>query len=97
MKSADWDGFRDPDQLIYRNYTLIQDGQESFVDGLLEDHSRNEHDPSMPDAWTELLGRMYSAVALSNACRADVVQLPRCAIAGEYDLKAASCSRLGII
>jgi toluene monooxygenase system protein E len=60
LRSADWDGFRDPDQSIYRNYTLIQDGQESFVDGLLEDHSRNEHDPSLPDAWTELLGRIYT-------------------------------------
>lgn len=60
LKASDWDGFRDPDQLIYRNYTLIQDGQESFVDGLIEDHSRNEHDTSMPDTWTELLGRMYT-------------------------------------
>jgi toluene monooxygenase system protein E len=60
LKSSDWDGFRDPDQLIYRNYTLIQDGQESFVDGLIEDHSRNEHDVSMPDAWSQLLGNLYT-------------------------------------
>jgi toluene monooxygenase system protein E len=60
LKSANWDGFRDPDQLIYRNYTLIQDGQEAFVDGLIEDHSRNEHDVSMPDQWTQLLGRFYT-------------------------------------
>jgi toluene monooxygenase system protein E len=60
LKAGDWDGFRDPDQLIYRNYTLIQDGQESFVDGLLEDYSRNEHDVSMPDEWTALLGRYYT-------------------------------------
>ncbi len=60
LKATDWDSFRDPDQLIYRNYTLIQDGQESFVDGLLEDYSRNEHDVSMPDEWTALLGRHYT-------------------------------------
>jgi toluene monooxygenase system protein E len=60
LKSADWDGFRDPDQLIYRNYTLIQDGQESFVDGLIEDHNRNEHDSSLSDTWAEVLGRMYT-------------------------------------
>jgi toluene monooxygenase system protein E len=60
LKAADWDGFRDPDQLIYRNYTLIQDGQEAFVDGLIEDHSRNEHDVSLPDSWTQLLGRLYT-------------------------------------
>ncbi len=60
LKSSDWDGFRDPDQLIYRNYTLIQDGQESFVDGILEEHGRNEHDASMADEWTGLLGRLYT-------------------------------------
>jgi toluene monooxygenase system protein E len=60
LKAADWDGFRDPDQLIYRNYTLIQDGQESFVDGLIEEYSRNEHDLSMSDSWTQLLGRLYA-------------------------------------
>ena len=60
LKAADWDGFRDPDQLIYRNYTLIQDGQEAFVDGLIEDYSRNEHDVSMPDGWTELLSGLYT-------------------------------------
>jgi toluene monooxygenase system protein E len=60
IKSSNWDSFRDPDQLIYRNYVLIQDGQESFVDGLIEDHSRNEHDLSTPDAWVQLLGRVYT-------------------------------------
>jgi len=60
LKAADWDAFRDPDQLIYRNYTLIQDGQESFVDGLLEEYGRNEHDVSMPDEWTGVLGSAYT-------------------------------------
>jgi toluene monooxygenase system protein E len=60
LKVEDWDGFRDPDQLIYRNYTLIQDGQESFVDGLIEDHSRNDHDYSLSDEWTLALARLYT-------------------------------------
>ena len=60
LQHADWDGFRDPDQLIYRNYTLIQDGQEAFVDGLLDEHQRNDHDESLPQAWLEVLGSHWA-------------------------------------
>lgn len=60
LKHADWDGFRDPDQLVYRTYNMIQDGQESFVDALLEDHSRNEHDLGLAPAAVELLARVYT-------------------------------------
>jgi toluene monooxygenase system protein E len=56
----DWDGFRDPDQLIYRNYTLIQDGQEAFVDGLLTEHDRNDHDLSLPRPWLEALATHWA-------------------------------------
>ena len=62
LTHADWDGFRDPDQLIYRNYTLIQDGQEAFVDGLLDEHQRNDHDETLPQAWLELLGSHWAPV-----------------------------------
>src|SRR6266700_7731654 len=34
LAHPDWDGFRDPDQMIYRTYNTIQDGQEAYVDGL---------------------------------------------------------------
>lgn len=60
LRHADWDGFRDPDQLIYRNYTLIQDGQEAFVDGLLDEHQRNEHDESLPADWLATLGSHWA-------------------------------------
>src|ERR1700683_1894449 len=56
----DWDGFRDPDQLVYRTYNTIQDGQEAYVDGLLDDHDRNDHDFGLPDAWMPMLARYYS-------------------------------------
>ncbi|MBM3482789.1 MAG: toluene monooxygenase [Alphaproteobacteria bacterium] len=60
LKHADWDGFRDPDQLVYRTYNMIQDGQESFVDALLEDHSRNQHDLGLSPASLELLAHFYT-------------------------------------
>jgi toluene monooxygenase system protein E len=60
LKHADWDAFRDPDQLVYRTYNMVQDGQESFVDALLEDHSRNEHDLGLSPQLIELLSRFYT-------------------------------------
>ena len=56
----DWDGFRDPNQLVYRTYNAIQDGQEAYVDGLLEDHSRNEHDLGLTPSWVASLARFYT-------------------------------------
>ena len=60
LKHADWDAFRDPDQLVYRGYNMIQDGQESFVDGLLEDHSRNDHDLGLSPDSVQRLARFYT-------------------------------------
>ncbi len=60
LRHADWDAFRDPDQLIYRNYNTIQDGQEAYVDGLLLDHSKNDHDSGLPAGWVAQLARLYT-------------------------------------
>jgi toluene monooxygenase system protein E len=57
---ADWDGFRDPNQLVYRTYNAIQDGQEAYVDGLLEDHARNDHDLDLAPGWVATLARLYT-------------------------------------
>ncbi|MGD9537267.1 MAG: aromatic/alkene monooxygenase hydroxylase subunit beta [Alphaproteobacteria bacterium] len=60
LKHDDWDAFRDPDQLVYRTYNMVQDGQESYVDGLLNDHARNEHDKGLSEAWLKTLVRLYT-------------------------------------
>jgi toluene monooxygenase system protein E len=60
LSHDDWDGFRDPSQLVYRTYNAAQDGQEAYVDGLLEDHARNEHDFGLGPAWVAALGRLYT-------------------------------------
>jgi hypothetical protein len=39
LKAPDWDAFRDPEQLTYRKYTRDQDNQETYVDGLLAEHT----------------------------------------------------------
>lgn len=60
LRHEDWDGFRDPDQLVYRTYNMIQDGQESHVDALLDDHSGNEHDDGLSSEWVAQLARFYT-------------------------------------
>lgn len=60
LTHPDWDSFRDPDQITYRAYTAIQDGQEQYVDGLLNDHSDNAHDAGLPTAWVGTLSRLYT-------------------------------------
>lgn len=60
LQHDDWDAFRDPDELIYRTYNVIQDGQETYVDGLIADHDKNEHDKGMSKPWLETLARLYT-------------------------------------
>ncbi len=60
LKHSNWDGFRDPDQLVYRTYNMLQDGQESFVDGLLDDHDKNDHDMGLALPWCEALAHVYT-------------------------------------
>jgi len=60
LQHQDWDGFRDPDQLVYRTYNTIQDGQEAYVDGLLDDHDRNDHDFGLSAEWMARLAQKYT-------------------------------------
>jgi len=60
LKHTDWDAFRDPDEQIYRSYNIQQDGQETYVDGLLDDHNRNNHDQSLSAEWIATLARLYA-------------------------------------
>lgn len=60
LQHPDWDSFRDPDEITYRTYCAMQDGQEQYVDGLLNAHDDNKHDASLPAPWVELLARLYT-------------------------------------
>ena len=60
LTHASWNDFRDPDQVVYRTYNLMQDGQETYVDGLLDSFSDLDHDLSLPDEWLELLASHYT-------------------------------------
>lgn len=61
LQHPDWDSFRDPDEMIYRQYNVAQDGHEDYVDGLLEEHARNGHDQTLSSDWLAVLQRLYTA------------------------------------
>jgi toluene monooxygenase system protein E len=60
LKHDDWNAFRDPDQLVYRTYNLLQDGQESYVQGLFDQFSDRGHDQMLTREWIEKLARIYT-------------------------------------
>ncbi|MCC3314947.1 aromatic/alkene monooxygenase hydroxylase subunit beta [Nocardia africana] len=60
VRHDDWDSFRDPDELVYRSYNILQDGQENYVEGLLSQHNEEEHDKSLDSEWVTSLGRLYA-------------------------------------
>jgi len=60
LKHDDWNSFRDPDEVIYRTYNLMQDGQETYVFGLFDQFSEREHDKALDKTWAGSLARRYS-------------------------------------
>lgn len=60
LRHGDWNAFRDPDQLVYRTYNLMQDGQERYVDGILDDFNENGHDSGLDPAWLAILATLYA-------------------------------------
>ncbi|MFJ8912705.1 aromatic/alkene monooxygenase hydroxylase subunit beta [Amycolatopsis sp. NPDC102389] len=56
----DWNAFRDPDELVYRTYNILQDGQESYVDGLLDQHNKEGHDRGLTAEWVATLSQLYA-------------------------------------
>jgi len=60
LKHADWNSYRDPDEVIYRTYNMFQDGQESYVFGLFDQFNSREHDKSLDPRWGGTLALRYT-------------------------------------
>ena len=60
LTCKDWNAFRDPDELVYRTYNLLQDGQETYVTGLLDQFSARGHDTMLEQGWARVLARLYT-------------------------------------
>ncbi len=60
LQHPDWNSFRDPDELVYRTYTMLQDGQETYVYGLFDQFNEREHDTSLDASWVATLAQLYT-------------------------------------
>ncbi len=56
----DWEDFRDPDEMTYRAYNILQDGQETYVEGLLDEFNDLGHDAGLEPVWVDELQRFYT-------------------------------------
>lgn len=60
LRHADWNAYRDPDEIVYRTYNMLQDGQETYVSGLLDQFSARGHDAMLERTWAGSLARLYT-------------------------------------
>lgn len=60
LRHDNWNAYRDPDEIVYRTYNLIQDGQETYVYGLFDQFSNREHDKSLDERWASSLALRYA-------------------------------------
>ncbi|HEY4867114.1 MAG TPA: toluene hydroxylase [Candidatus Dormibacteraeota bacterium] len=60
LRSLDWNGFQDPDELIYRRYVTMQDEQETVVEGILDEFGRVDHDAGLPARWVQVLAAVFT-------------------------------------
>ncbi|MEY2633585.1 MAG: hypothetical protein RIR00_2239 [Pseudomonadota bacterium] len=60
LKHADWNAFRDPDEVVYRTYNMMQDGQETYVFSLFDQFNQREHDKALDPRWAGTLARLYT-------------------------------------
>jgi len=60
LKHDDWDAFRDPEQLVYRTYNILQEGQEAYVTGLLNQFSERGNDQMISAEWADTLAHLYA-------------------------------------
>jgi toluene monooxygenase system protein E len=60
VRHDDWNAFRDPDEIVYRTYNMLQDGNETYVYGLFNQFAERDHDRSLSAGWIATLARVYA-------------------------------------
>ncbi len=55
-----WDGFADPDAVIYRTYVTMQHEQETAVEKVLDAYSDTGHDRNLDPAWVDGLRLLFT-------------------------------------
>lgn len=99
LTHPDWDAFRDPDEIVYRTYNILQDGQETYVDNLLDEYSSLGHDQSLGTEWLGVLAShltpaRYAAHALQMASAYGGQMAPASTITNCFYFQAADELRL---
>jgi toluene monooxygenase system protein E len=59
LQTDDWEGFRDPHLLTYRVYVQRQAEREAYLDNLVDEFERHNHDASLQVDWAQVLDRLY--------------------------------------
>ena len=60
LQARDWERFSDPRRTTYSAYTVLQDGREDVVDGLLREVDDTGYDRNLSQEWVRFLDRWYS-------------------------------------
>lgn len=60
LRHPDWNLYRDPSEMTYRVYNIVQDGQEAFVSGVFDQMSERGHDSMLERTWAGTLARLYA-------------------------------------
>lgn len=55
---ADWEGFRDPAKLYYKDYVTLQHDREGYLDKVIERHEDANSVASYDPAWVSALGEL---------------------------------------
>jgi toluene monooxygenase system protein E len=84
LKHEDWNAFRDPDEVVYRTYNMMQDGQETYVFGLFDQFNQREHDKALDARWAGTLARLYTPARYLFHTAADGLRLRGPGVAGQH-------------
>ncbi|PWR17854.1 toluene monooxygenase [Zavarzinia compransoris] len=60
LRHDDWLAFRDPEEVTYRRYNIIQEGQENYVAEIMDRFSNEAHDTGLDGEWQTVLSRLYT-------------------------------------
>src|SRR4029077_6359602 len=59
LQADTWEGFRDPPQLTYQVYVQRQAERETYLENLVDEFERRNHDARLQTDWVRVLDRLY--------------------------------------
>jgi hypothetical protein len=59
VQVPEWNDFRDPDEMTYRKYVTVQNGQERVVESVLDKYQGVAHDAQIAPRWMNTLCHLF--------------------------------------